>query len=206
MAAELKFYAGEDFTVYDASSSGLGFFAGGFGESVPVGDYNSRTFITNSNGTVEGPEVDNIKYSSPGSAILGQSGSPIALTAIPNYKATLNARFTFDSGVRTQNVEARIFDRTDVNAGATGVTTKVAEIIHSGITQTDNGSGDTTWITPAGSAVVVDLVSSPGTSGLSPSGIDTVDTRHDWYLAISASPDSIGSKTQFGLYISLEYL
>jgi hypothetical protein len=33
-----------------------------------------------------------------------------------------------------------------------------------------------------------------------------VDTRHTWYVGISASPLSIGSKTQYGLYVSLEYL
>jgi hypothetical protein len=33
-----------------------------------------------------------------------------------------------------------------------------------------------------------------------------VDTRHTWHVGISASPLSIGSKTQYGLYVSLEYL
>ena len=31
-------------------------------------------------------------------------------------------------------------------------------------------------------------------------------TRHDWYLALSASPQSIGSKTDYGLNFTLEYL
>jgi len=31
-------------------------------------------------------------------------------------------------------------------------------------------------------------------------------TRHDWYLALSASPQSIGSKTDYGLYFTIEYL
>ena len=30
--------------------------------------------------------------------------------------------------------------------------------------------------------------------------------RHTWYAALSASPLSIGSKTSYGLYVSLEYL
>jgi len=30
--------------------------------------------------------------------------------------------------------------------------------------------------------------------------------RHDWYLAVSASPQSIGSKIDYGLYFTLEYL
>jgi hypothetical protein len=100
----------------------------------------------------------------------------------------------------------RIYDRSNINNDPSGVTCKVAEIIHPGDTQIPEGSGDTSWITAHGSAVVVDLVASPGISGLSPNGPETTQTDHDWYLAISASPDSIGSKTQFGLYCSLEYL
>ena len=33
-----------------------------------------------------------------------------------------------------------------------------------------------------------------------------VDMRHDWFVNLSASPTSIGSKTKYGLYFSLEYL
>ena len=33
-----------------------------------------------------------------------------------------------------------------------------------------------------------------------------VDTHHTWAVALSSSPLSIGSKEQFGLYVSLEYL
>ena len=29
--------------------------------------------------------------------------------------------------------------------------------------------------------------------------------QHDWYIGLTASPDSIGSKTDFGLYFTLEY-
>jgi hypothetical protein len=70
------------------------------------------------------------------------------------------------------------------------------------------------------------LTSGPGPSGLNTSSDDTIaaigtngytnwisksgeacrSKRHDWYLALSASPGSIGSKTDFGLYFTLEYL
>ena len=33
-----------------------------------------------------------------------------------------------------------------------------------------------------------------------------VDTHHTWSIALSASPLSIGSKEQYGLYVSVEYL
>lgn len=31
-------------------------------------------------------------------------------------------------------------------------------------------------------------------------------TQHDWYLAMSAMPQTIGTKTDYGLYVTLEYL
>lgn len=205
--AEIKFYAGEDFDLTEiASGSGLGFYKDTFGGSIPVSEWNTRTYITNANGNIEGPEVDNVIWAHAQSGILGQSGTAIQLTKIPNYKATLNVRFTHTSAVKTSNAELRIFDRSNINNGPSGVTCMVAEIIHPDTVQNNNGSGDSTWIDAAGSGTTVDLVASPGTSGLSPSGVDTTDTRHDWYLAISASPDSVGSKTQFGAYVSLEYL
>jgi len=206
MAAAINFAAGEDFTIYSLAGSGLGFFGSAFGASVQVGEYQQTTFITNGDGTSQGPQVDNIKYLNAGSGIVGSSTSGIGLTAMPNYQATLNIRFTNDTAVKVQNTKLRIYDRSNINLAASGVTTKVAELIHPDQVQGNTGSGDTTWITPAGSSVVVDLVDGPGTSGQSPNGSETTDARHDWYVAISASPDSIGSKTLFGLYVSTEYL
>jgi hypothetical protein len=210
MAATISFLAGESFTIQDLAGSGLGFYGDlGFGASVQVGQYQGRTFITNSTGTVAGPECDNVKYLNAGSGIVGQAGSGIALTAIPNYQATLNIRFVNDTAVKTQNALLKIYDRTDVNKAASGVTTKVAEIIHPNTTQANSGSGDTTWLTPAGSSVTVSLAPCPGVSGLyagNGSNSTWTDRVHDWYVAISASPDSIGSKTQFGLVFEVEYL
>ncbi len=205
MAASINFYAGENFLIYHLSNSGLGFYGTAFGASVQVGEYQGRTYITNSNGTAQGPEADNVKYSHPNSGILGQTGSGLNLLNIPNYQSTLNIRATFDTAVKTQNAEFRIYDRSNINNPASGVTCKVAEIIHPSVLQSVNGSGDTAWITAAGSGVPVPLVASPGVSGERQAGANTSATQHDWYLAISASPDSVGSKTLFGGYVSLEY-
>lgn len=210
MVAAINFLAGDGLAIQDLSGSGLGFYGdSGFGASVSVGAWQGRTFITNGAGTSQGPEADNVKFLNAGSGILGQTGTGIALTAIPNYQATLNIRFTNDTPVKTQNVVLRIYDRSDPNKAASGVTTKVAEIIHPTVTQANNGSGDTTWQTPGGSGVTVSLAPSPGVSGLyagNGANGQWTDTQHDWFVALSASPDSIGSKTQYGLFCSLEYL
>lgn len=203
----INFYAGEDFQIHNLAGSGLGFFgAGGFGYSVPVGEWQETTFITNGAGTTQGPQVDNITYLNSMSGIVGSSSSGIQLRAIPNYQATLNIRFTHSSAVQTQNVVVYIYDRTSINNPASGVTTAVAELIHPTVTQVNNGSGDTFWSFLEGTGVTLSLIDSPGISGQRPNGASTTATDHDWYLAISASPDSLGSKTLYGLYISLEYL
>lgn len=205
--ATLSFIAGGGgFAINNLSGSGLGFYGSGFGNSVNVASYQDTTFITDATGTSQGPQVNNVKYQNIGSGIVNSASSGIKLTAIPNYLATLNIRFTHTSAVKTQNAKLYIYDRSSINNPASGVTTKVAQIIHPDIIQNNNGSGDGTWQTPTGSSVVMNFVASPGPSGLSINGSQTTDLQHDWYAAISASPDSIGSKTLYGLYFQLEYL
>jgi hypothetical protein len=208
--AAINFYieTGADWNI-DVSGSGLGFFgSGGFGASVPVGSYQDNTYVTDGNGTVQGPHGNNVKWRHANSGEVAGS-TVLDLQHIPNYESTLNVRFTHASAVRVQNAILRIYDRNNINVGASGVTTKVAEIIHPNPVQGAGGSGDSAWITPAGSGVTVPLAQSPGESGEYAGGGSVSvyqDDRHDWYVAISGSPNSIGSKTQYGLYVSLEYL
>lgn len=200
--ATLSFFADDD-GIQTLNGSGLGFYGSAFGNSVQVGSYQDTTFITNGAGSTEGPQVNNNKWTHPSSGSINGAAS-VGLDQITNKLATLNIRFTHTSAINTQNAKMYIYDRTDKNNPASGVTTKVAEIIHPDPVQNANGSGDTSWITPTGSSVTVDFVASPGMSGINP-GLATAD-RHDWYASISASPDSIGSKTLYGLYFELEYL
>lgn len=206
----MSFYAGETTNINNLSGSGLGFYSSaGFGGSVPVLEYQGTTYITSSAGTSLGPQADNIKYTNPGSgAINGASSSGIGLLSIPNYQATLNIRVNNDTAIRITSATLRIYDRSNINNNPSGVTCKVAEIIHPGDTQVPTGSGDSTWLTPAGSSVTVSLAPSPGRSGQyagNGSSSAWYDTQHDWYVAISASPDSVGSKL-FGLYCDFEYV
>lgn len=209
--ATFSFSAGENTNINNLSGSGLGFYGGSFGASIAVGAFNQTTFITNSNGTALGPQADNIKWAHAQSGIVNSSSSPIQLTAIPNYQATLKINFNHATAVQVQNVYLKIYDRTNTASGAIGVDTYTCEIIHPDTTQTNNGSGDTNWTyhpaSPSGS-VTLTLANSPGISGLyAGSGNSTrTDTNHDWFIGITATPNSIGSKTQYGLYCQLEYL
>lgn len=210
MAAYLAFFAGPNLQIQDLSGSGLAFFGdAGFGASIPVGYWQGHTFISNANGTTQGPEASNIKYLNAGSGIVGQTGSGVALSAIPNWQASTNIRFTYDTPVRTQNANMYMYDRYSINNPPSGVTVKVAQIIHPDPSQANNGSGNSVWWTPAGTGVVVPFCPSPGTSGLfagNGSNGSWTDTQHDWYAAVSVSPVSIGAKTQFGVYFSVEFL
>jgi len=218
--AAIDFYintTGYDYNL-DLSGSGLGFFgASGFGSSVQVGQYQGSTYATDGSASVQGASAGNIKYTNAGSGIIAAGASGVGLQVVPNHKATVNVRFTHTTPVKVQNCEMRIYDRYSINNPASGVTTKVAEIIHpdvlersySGVTLV--GSGDDQWHTPKGSGVVVSFANSPGSSGFyagngtSASSVRS-DKRHDWYAAISSSPDSIGNKTKYGLYFAVEYI
>jgi len=204
MAVNIEFYAGTN-QFNNLTGSGLGFFGSTFGQSVNVGQYQDSTFITNSNGTIQGPQANNIKHVHPASGSIN-SLTAVNLLAIPNYLATLNIRLVSDTPVRTQNAKFRVFDRVNINNNPSGVLCKVAQIIKPDPNQASvNGSGSSSWQTIQGSGTILNLTPSPGFSGLSPNGASTESTRHDFYLALSANPSSVGSKT-FAGYVEIEYL
>lgn len=213
MAAEINFYGGQGAGVWvDILTSGVGFFGAAFGTSVQVGEYQDSTFICDSDGGNDNGEIEltNCKFVTPsGTSIDG--GGEIVPSSVPINSGTLNVRFTYDSSVKTQNCELRIFDRSTITEGAEDVTTKVLQVCNggSGVSSTGTALAPAShagWIAASGSGITVPLLSSAGTSGASPLGTDTQDTRHDWYVCLSATPLNIGSKENFGLYVQLEYL
>jgi hypothetical protein len=212
MAAAIDFYVGQGAgTWVDLNASGVGFFGSTFGHSVQVGEYQDTTYICSSNGQLEGPQTTNCKFSTPSGTIVNGDAVEVQPSAMVINSGSMNIRFTYDSAVKTQNCELRIFDRSIPTNGATGVITQVLQISNGGSGVSTSGTATAPashlgWIAPSGSGVVVSLLSSAGSGGLSPSGTNTVDTRHDWYVGLSASPTSIGSKELFGLYLQLEYL
>lgn len=210
MTASISFIAqGPNSTINTPAGSGLGFYgSAGFGASVGVNAYQANTYVTDATGTQQGQQCHNTQYLNSASGIVDTATSGISITCFPNYQCPLNVRFTNSSPVKTQNAKLVIYDRTNINNAASGVLTYMAQVIHPDTVQNNDGSGDKTWrqfyYSNAGSGLP--LVNSPGTSGLSPNGVNTVDTQHDWYVAISASPDSIGSKSLYGLFAYAEFL
>jgi hypothetical protein len=213
MAATIQFLAGGyGFPINNLNNSGLGFFgSAGFGNSVAVNAYQGSTYITDGAGVNQGPEVNNTQWTHPNSGTV-QTGTNLNLQNIPNYQSTLNIRFQNSTAVRTQNAKLYIYDRSSLSNSPSGVLCAVAQVIHPGLTQVVGGSGDSAWQFPAGSSYLPSsqffngVPFSPGTSGLSINGGATTDIQHDFYYNISASPTSVGSKTQFGLWWQTEYL
>jgi hypothetical protein len=208
--ATITWWSGPSCLTQVTGSSGVGFFgAAGFGASVQVGDFASRAYITSSAGTTLGPEASNTKYLTSGTVIVGQTGSGIALTALPNVQCPIQIRFSHNSPVRTTNTVLRAFNRVDPNADPSGVTVAAAECIHPSDTQENVGSGSVVWSFIHGSGQTLVLAESPGCSGhYAGNGTNSTwsDTEHLWACAVSLSPDSLGSKTDVGLYVLTEYL
>ena len=206
----------------NTSSSGLAFFsAAGFGSPISIGAYNERTFISDSSGITVGAECDNIKFNTITGCMIGQSGSGLSLSSIPNYQATLNIKANFDTPVRTLNWRVAAYDGVAPLApnpapGATGVTTYLYECSHLSTVQSAIGSGgpgtpvvsgaQAWYVFPAGVTTSgMPLTASPGLSGMRPSGSSTVSNQHDVYLAISLTPTAVGSKS-WALSTNLDYL
>lgn len=207
MAATLNFIA-DGFTI--SGSSGLSFFSSSFGNSVKVGQYQDTTYISDGAGTVQGPQVNNIKWFNSGSGYLNSATQATGVKYFTNALATLQVRFSNDTAVKTQNGLLYIYDRTNIANAASGVQTQVYEIIHPDPIQNNTGSGTSSWTIMSGVAGAVNsmsISSSPGISGIYNNTSSTrPDTNHDFYFALSATPNTVGSKSNYGLYISLEYL
>lgn len=203
--AEVNMYIAETDVSVDTGEA-LGFFGSdGFGDPLSLNEFNGRTFVTNTSGSVGFEECDNCRRNSSSTVIIGQTGTGISLINLPNYLATVNLRFTHPQSVLVQNAKLIAFDGSDVTNAPTGLDVYGAEIIHTSRLQTASGTGDTTWTQMQGSGQQLNLVNSPGTSGLSPLGPATTSVRHDWYVALSVAPTTPSDK-QFNLRIDLEYI
>lgn len=222
-------------TIIDQTVSGVGFFGGGFGLSVPVDSYQTTSYVTNSDGSIEGSKLQNTKYASA-SGVEHNGAAEVDNDTIPNYYAPLQIRFDHPEAVRVQNCQLRIFDRNDITNHASGVTTQVYEVRHPETvagankaldyrypnTGSDQGWQEFMYDGVTNEVSPMDLTWSPGISGLNGNTTDQANGNltltysfdsqghqsliHDWYVSLSASPESIGSKTNFGLYFTLEYL
>lgn len=213
MAATINFLGGGfGLPINYLNGSGLAFFgSAGFGNSVAVGAWSGSVYISDGNGVNQGPQLNNITYFATNSGVV-QNGTILNLANIANYQSVLNIRFQNSSPVRTQNAKVYFYDRSNILNPPTGVTVAAFPIIHPDTSNGSSGSGSANWQFPAGSSYInmsitnTGLSFSPGQSGYGVNGGSTIDMTHDFYLGISLSPNSIGSKNLAGLWFQTEFL
>lgn len=155
-----------------------------WGDNVTVSAYQDSTHVEASGGThtCSTVHLHNTKYNNAttvsidGAGAVSLSGSVPATGACP-----LKINFADASSVVTTGGLFYAYDGSTTTNAPTGVTFQALE------------QSDTSWTNAEGSAAAVTI------------NDDTASTSHDYYFAISASPESVGEKTAFKLRIELTY-
>lgn len=162
--------------------------AGGFDSKVTVGAYNDTTHVKSSVGANDssGNTPNNNKFISQAGGTGGDSQADWGdgtedLDQITNAEAALKINFSHGSSVITEDATFYAYDGSTPATAPTGVTFVAAEV----------GDANFTGAEGSGSALALDD--------------NTTSTSHDFYIVVSASPDSVGLKDAFALRIELTY-
>lgn len=162
--------------------------AGGFDTKVTVSAYNDTTHTATSGGTDKssGNTPNNVKFISQSGGTGSDSQADWGdgtedLDAILDAECTLKINFADASSVTTESAIFYAYNGTTTTVAPTGVTFVAAE------------SGDTNFTGAEGSASALSLTD------------QSAATSHDFFIAVSASPDSVGLKDAFTLRIELTY-
>ena len=174
-------------TTWTAFSAGnlIGFYGTTtYGTKVLVGSYNAGMHLRTSSGVdtdaCGANHMTGIQYVASGTCQIN-GGGVVALNTVSQQQSV---KINFTDGATSVSTELGIFyaydGTTDAN-GPTGVTPQGAE------------QGNASWTNCAGNGSAVALAAQG--SAIS----------HDFYLIMSASPTSVGSKTNFAWKISIDY-
>lgn len=162
--------------------------SGGFDSKITVGEYNDTTHVKASGGADDssGNTPNNVKFISQSGGTGGDSQADWGdgtedLDQILDAECTLKINFSDASSVATSSAIFYAYDGTTTTNGPTGVTFVAAE------------SGDTNFTAAEGSGSALSLSD------------QSAATSHDFFIACSASPDSVGLKDSFTLRIELTY-
>lgn len=158
-------------------------FAGAtFNSAITVGAYNDSTHVEDESTGADnssGNTPNNVKYVASGTADWGDGTESLA--DITDAECTLKVNFAHASAVAVTNHIFYAYDGTTTTAVPTGVTFQCAE------------QGDASWTNAEGSASALTVTDSASA------------TSHDFYIACSASPESVGEKTAFVLRSECTY-
>jgi len=162
----------------------IGFYGTSYGDKVTVNSYQDshhlRTSSGNDTDACVGPHMTNLKYISGSTVSISGSNE----TNISNVATGDCIRIRFTDGstsVSTENVKFYSYDGTTDATAPTGLTPKCLT------------TGASAWVTPTGSA------------GYMPMADQGSEINHDYFVGLSATPTSVGEKTDFAWKISLDY-
>jgi len=164
-------------------------FAGpdGFDSKITVGEYNDGTYVKSSSDTDDssGNTPNNVKFISQSGGTSGASQADWGdgtedLGDITDAEATLKINFSDASSVATSGALYYAYDGTTTTAAPSGVDFRAAEVGDTNFTEAE-GSGDALSMADQAAA-----------------------TSHDFYIAVSSGPTSIGAKS-FKTRIELTY-
>lgn len=149
----------------------VAFSNGTFGEPVVATEFNGGTHVRSSVGADDSTAntPNNVKYVASGTADWGDGTESLDL--ITDAEATLKITLTESVSITVTGITMYGFDGTTPATAPVGMDVYLAEV------------GDTTWTNADGSG-----------SALSLSDSSTPATDHYFYVAISASPSSVGTK------------
>lgn len=162
--------------------------AGGFDSNITVGEYNDTTHVKTSGAANKssGNTPNNVKFISQAGGTGGDSQADWGdgtedLDAILDAECTLKINFSDAASVATTSAIFYAYDGTTTTSGPTDITFVAAE------------QGDTNWTAAEGSGSALALAD------------QSAATSHDFFIACSASPDSVGLKSDFTVRIELTY-
>lgn len=154
-----------------------------FDAPITITEYNDSTHVESSLGAnlSSGNVPKNSKYLTS-STVSINGGSSEALSGVTTANCPLKINFSHPTSVITYDAIFYSYNGTTTTSAPTDVTFQAAE------------QGDASWTNAEGSASAVTITNH-----------NTPATSHDYYILVSASPESVGEKTNFSVRIELTY-
>ena len=160
----------------------LAFSDGTFGNPVTVSSYNDGTHVRSSGGAddSDGNTPNNVKYIASGTGDWGDGTE--SLESITDGECPLKITIAYDSAITVTDISMYAYDGSTTTNAPANMTVQMAE------------SGDSAWTQAhgSGSALAIDDSSTPATS-------------HDFYVLVSASPTTVGVKSDSKARIEFTY-
>lgn len=167
-------------TTLEATDS-LAFSAGTFDSAILVDEYNAATHVRSSGGADDSSAntPNNVKYVASTTGDWGDGTESMA--NITDGECTMKVTVSYDSNITVTDFEIYAFDGTTPATAPVGMTVYMAE------------SGEN-WSNVGGSAAALSIADS-----------STPATSHDFYISVSATPTSVGVKSDNEFYLSYTY-